>query len=500
MQEDLLEILEPHLDRFREVLDRGGLSAFVQNPLLTPEPKWFSDQWTPDCPGVRRLILRLFDYAGLSHLDAEVGIFDASSTTWLPSSLASRTVQRGAAGLYFGTVNDVAYFGVEESELRAPESLLGVLAHEVTHAWRRHGALEAEDRAVEEELTDLTSIVLGFGILTTNTAYQYEAGADMHGAASVLKWQHSTRGYLSVELMSWLLAAYVLARGDDEARVRGFLGNTQRELFDRARVALLDVDLPKRLGLSESLSEHLERGGHVRFRPPSFGIAERTFHEQVVSLVEQLGEDGGVLRELREVELDPAILSYDRIAEWGRATADGGWWRCLYLIRDPVWETRALVLEAFDSKARAIWLAGHLPDRVCRNRKRLREALRPLFDPQRRDARFLAPTLPTGVALPKRNLMDEPELRPLLEDHVRGVWQADMKGDTSLLRRFEAKPRQRIRFEAFGAESPGEEKAAPSLFPLSWWDLVSDPHAANAERELIGLKWPKAGGDQRTEE
>jgi hypothetical protein len=54
-----------------------------------------------------------------------------------------------------------ALFGFDVTRWGDPELLLGTMAHEVAHAYRRHHKLEALDREIEERLTDLTAVMLG---------------------------------------------------------------------------------------------------------------------------------------------------------------------------------------------------------------------------------------------------------------------------------------------------------------------------------------------------
>src|SRR5437867_733848 len=108
----MLRDLETHLDRLADLLAHQGMTVFFTNPLVTPEPKWFPDRWTPDLACVRRLLFRFADYAGLASIGIEVGLFERDRPPWLPPGLAAPQVS-GAAGLYMGTVENTAYFAVE---------------------------------------------------------------------------------------------------------------------------------------------------------------------------------------------------------------------------------------------------------------------------------------------------------------------------------------------------------------------------------------------------
>src|SRR5262249_26478166 len=145
---------EIQLERLAKLLAKPeALRAFFANPLITPEQKWFPDRWNADLASLRRLLFRLADYAGLSSLGVEVGVFRESRIrSWLPAILESERKDSGALGMFFGIQEQTAYFGVAVESLGDPDQLVGVLAHEMTHAWRQSMGIMEEERWLEEEL------------------------------------------------------------------------------------------------------------------------------------------------------------------------------------------------------------------------------------------------------------------------------------------------------------------------------------------------------------
>src|SRR5258706_229165 len=169
----MTQSLDLQLDRLRELIQRVGVESLLRAPLVTPEDRWFPDRWTPDLETVRRLLLRLADYAGMSELGIEVTLFTNDPTeATLPAALARVVPTSGTAGVFYGLDQGTAWFGVPRSHLVASDRLVATLAHEMAHAWRHSHGVVVEQRQTEEELTDLTTILLGFGILTCNTSYQ----------------------------------------------------------------------------------------------------------------------------------------------------------------------------------------------------------------------------------------------------------------------------------------------------------------------------------------
>lgn len=200
----------------RDLVARHGPQPLLTAPILTATPRDFPDPFTPDEHGVRTLLLRILRYAGLDGVGAEVDTFSQPDEVREIDERGEAKAwgHKGAAAWFAGIDDDgVCHFGVAEEHIGDPENLVATLCHEVAHAWRALHHERVDDRAVEERLTDLTTVFLGFGLLTTNGAYRYRSGSRLEGTRTYTEWSHSRGGYLPPEAMSFLLAAQVKARG-----------------------------------------------------------------------------------------------------------------------------------------------------------------------------------------------------------------------------------------------------------------------------------------------
>lgn len=207
----------------RDVIAKQGLMTFVSLKLLEPSPASFPDPWSRRVGDVHRLTQRLMAHAGLAAVPFVLSGFEGASSAWDAST----------AGWYAGLDdNGRCRFGVALKQLRDPEAAVGVMAHEVAHAWREQHDLVIEDREEEEHLTDLTTIFLGFGILTANNTDRYRT----YGNARVTGWSLSSAGYLPPQAMTWLLALQASARGRtrEMRKIESFLEPNQRACFEAA--------------------------------------------------------------------------------------------------------------------------------------------------------------------------------------------------------------------------------------------------------------------------
>jgi Peptidase family M48 len=184
----------------RKLIERMGAEQFLCAAIVQPSPRYFPDPWSGTVADVHRLTQRLMSLAGLGHLTFSLSGFDESSDSW----------DAGTAGWFAGIRNGRCHFGVHVGQLRDPEAAVGVMAHEVAHAWRHHHHLVADARDLEELITDLTTIYLGFGVFTTNNTDRYRSSSDWN----VTSWSISSAGYLPPPSMAWALALQVAARGD----------------------------------------------------------------------------------------------------------------------------------------------------------------------------------------------------------------------------------------------------------------------------------------------
>lgn len=107
-----------------------------------------------------------------------------------------------------------AIFGVEESLLSTAIPVVGAMSHEVAHAFRRLSKIETKPIEVEEKRTDLTTIFLGFGVLTTNAAYVYRTSHQTDGLRTTRSTQYFAGGYLSDIELAYALGLQMELRQD----------------------------------------------------------------------------------------------------------------------------------------------------------------------------------------------------------------------------------------------------------------------------------------------
>lgn len=221
---------EALLDQLAKLILAAGPETFVAAPIVIPDDASFPDRWTPDEDGVRRLLRRVMAYAGLDALGIRLSVDRYSATTGIQvdaHGVLRETGYEGAAAWFAGIDRrGECDFGVDLRGLEDPQALVGTLAHEVAHAYRHHEDLVQRPSELEERLTDLTTVYLGFGVLTLN-------GSERH-RSSARGWSSAHAGYLSPQALAYLLAAQVIARGEDAKRIARHLAANQAACFRAA--------------------------------------------------------------------------------------------------------------------------------------------------------------------------------------------------------------------------------------------------------------------------
>lgn len=311
----------PEEDQHALGRELGELSAamgptwLLEAPILLPRPEDFPDDWRPDLDGAELMLERLLTSAGLGDLPFVLEPFTSDDD--VPDSLSAWHRANRVAAYFAGRDESGALrFGVDVDQLNDPEVLSGIWAHEVAHAFRHVHQLVVADSEVEEELTDLTTIALGFGCLTTNNAWRLRRRAELNGAW--VRTETTTRrlGYLPLQAMAFALGLQVRLRVAANRPVgvraiRDMLEPAQRETFDatldlgeaevKALVVLPPVETWRRVDLPATLERQTLSDAPVTEKAPdetlepviAFRVRQRARFTVLSIFTAMLGAIGG---------------------------------------------------------------------------------------------------------------------------------------------------------------------------------------------------------------
>jgi hypothetical protein len=205
------------------VIEKTGFERFVSAPIVLPTEEFFPGHWDQSLQAAGRLACRLVGYAGLGALGVRLSGFRGFNPHLGEGALVQGTGTHAAAW-FSGIRSGVCEFGIDVRNLGDGVKLAAALAHEVAHAYRHHHALVVNDDRIEEQLTDLTAVYLGFGILVFNASHQIRTGG-YSDTGDRLAYERSALGYLSPQDFALLLSAQVAVRE---------MGKTERGAITKA--------------------------------------------------------------------------------------------------------------------------------------------------------------------------------------------------------------------------------------------------------------------------
>jgi len=229
-----------------------GHAHLVSMPVVEPTRHFFPDPWSFSFSGLDRIVRRLMQYAGLTHLDVRIGTFAGEDDSYPDHEELRR---RSTAGLFLGIEGETCAFAFNEESPDDPEYMVGVMSHEVAHAYREfHGLRRVDSSRDEELLTDVTAVYLGFGVLVANNSDRYRTSGWIEGNLSYQAWSTQKVGYLTPQAFAYLLALQMVARDLSFGKRHRLLKHMEANQASFVRSAVRSVqewshELPRRLNL-----------------------------------------------------------------------------------------------------------------------------------------------------------------------------------------------------------------------------------------------------------
>lgn len=156
---------------FTWFIESFGLDGLKDTPFILPTPDNFPYDNLKDDLQFQKLFEQLCNYWDVSPNEIKIKFFDdfASKqwTTWIP-----RGKWKDAGGIYSQEYTlDEKRFTIQlaKSNLKNPQLLVAVLAHELAHVKLLGGNYVNQNDPDMEPLTDLACIFFGFGIFVANS-------------------------------------------------------------------------------------------------------------------------------------------------------------------------------------------------------------------------------------------------------------------------------------------------------------------------------------------
>ena len=234
------------VDQLAALVRARGHEHLLLAPLVEPTEAFFPDPWSGGGPSLERLIMRLFVYADLEEAEVSVQIHpdDDVGGQVAPAGI-------GAPIWFVRRQGDTLHYAARASTLRDPMQAVPAAARAATEGWRRWHGLSQSNAVLEQRMVDVTTVYLGFGLLTTDAAVR-------HGATRTdtfrLQRTKSQLGVLGPQAMAYLLGVQLYARQTptrERRKAAKRLQSNQAGFLDEALrlFAQAPGDLIERLGI-----------------------------------------------------------------------------------------------------------------------------------------------------------------------------------------------------------------------------------------------------------
>lgn len=197
-----------------------GRNRLRAGAVVLPIAEFFPDPYegTEEC--VRRMLDRVCGY-----MDVDPGIVELSLFRDR-NPVRTEKGHNGAVG-YYHPDGDQFRVWIEAGQLGDPLAVVATMAHELGHVHLLgHGRIseEADDH---EPLTDLLTVFLGLGVITSNSVIREKYWDVGHSSG----WQMGRHGYLGMSEYGYALARFALDRDEDGSAWSGALRLDVRRAF-----------------------------------------------------------------------------------------------------------------------------------------------------------------------------------------------------------------------------------------------------------------------------
>lgn len=210
-----------------------GRDRLRSAPVVLPTSEFFPDPYDGSDEAVRAILDRVCGYMGVPPESIEFSIYDDKPP------IETDGLVRGTVGLY-QEEGDNFRIWLESGSLDDPLALVATMAHELGHVLLLGSGRVSADEPDHEPLTDLLTVFLGLGVITSNSVVREKNWRMGHFSA----WGVSRQGYLTMPVYGYALAVFSVWRDEDKPRWARSLRPDVRQAFDQGRRFLALEDNP----------------------------------------------------------------------------------------------------------------------------------------------------------------------------------------------------------------------------------------------------------------
>ncbi|MDR1504127.1 MAG: hypothetical protein LBT43_16900 [Prevotella sp.] len=188
--------------------------------------------WNNDEDSVQKALKMVAGCMAIPESELELDFYETGITEinsgYNPIFLNNESDQ--VAGLYYEKDERGKYtIALDKQFVNSPEHAIAIIAHELSHV-KLLGEKRIEEN--DEHLTDLATVLFGFGIFCANTSFQYYQSSS--------GWGYSYQGYMNQDEWAYSLALLAYMRNEEKPDWANVLNPTLKKDFDRSLKYILD--------------------------------------------------------------------------------------------------------------------------------------------------------------------------------------------------------------------------------------------------------------------
>jgi len=205
-----------------------GKDFLLQQPTITPTTRYFDRKLQSTEESALYCLQKVAEWMDVDPGKINLSFYSEETIEFSEGMGTEHDPEsKTSAGMYQERQDGLFEIMIEVQQLRDPLSLIATFAHELGHV-KLLGERKISEN--DEYLTDLATVVWGFGLFNANSVISSKAwhGTSHHG------WSVGSQGYMTQQMFAYalaLLANYRNEQGPDWAK---FLCRDVAKYFDRA--------------------------------------------------------------------------------------------------------------------------------------------------------------------------------------------------------------------------------------------------------------------------
>ena len=204
-----------------------GEERFNKIITVTPTKNFYNRNFDGTKKDAEYVLERTMQLMNIDDVDVKLNFFndspvEMSDGTILTSPADINGRWESASGTY-QKIENTTIISIELSQLKNPISLIATTSHELAHQ-----ILLGENNIEEndEYLTDLLSIIYGFGIFIGNSRFSFSS----FSINGYFGWESSTQGYLPEQIIAYTMA-FLSSKRSENTDYEIFLNKSMKQFF-----------------------------------------------------------------------------------------------------------------------------------------------------------------------------------------------------------------------------------------------------------------------------